>query len=157
MASHASSPTDVAGLTILVVEPDIIVRMSIADYLRECGYKAVEGATAEDALALLRAGQTVDVILCEVALGGVMDGFALARWVRERSTGVDVILASGTWGAAAKAEDLCEEGPLEKPYHPEEIVRRINILIERRRRAMRLDPAGRAAGVNARREVEDGG
>ena len=36
--------------TILVIEPDILVRMVIADYLRDCGYKVVEGVNAAGAL-----------------------------------------------------------------------------------------------------------
>jgi CheY-like chemotaxis protein len=124
-----------ARTIILLLEPEIIVRMTIAEYLRECGYQVIEGAVAEDALAVLKAGQKLDVILSEVRLSGAMDGFGLARRVREHHPGVDVILASGTPRAAGKAEDLCEEGPLAKPYHPEEVVRRINILMERRRTA----------------------
>ena len=64
-----------------------------------------------------------------------MDGFGLARWVRQNRPGIDVILTSGIAKAAEKAGDLCDDGPLEKPYHPQEVVRRINILIERRRTA----------------------
>jgi DNA-binding response OmpR family regulator len=46
-----------------------------------------------------------------------------------------VILTAGIAKAAEQAADLCDEGPLEKPYHPQEVVRRINILLERRRTA----------------------
>jgi DNA-binding response OmpR family regulator len=127
--------TTVQGITLLLLEPDVIVRLAIADYLRDCGHKVIEGATADDALAVLRAGQTIDVILCEVQLAGKMDGFALARYVRAHHRGVDVVLASGIPGTAAKARDLCDEGPLAKPYEPREIVRRINILTVRRRTA----------------------
>jgi CheY-like chemotaxis protein len=127
-------PAEAGRITVLVIEPDVIVRMAIADYLRDCGYKVVEGATSDDALAILKSGRKIDVLLCEVRLSG-MDGFGLARRVREQYPGVEVILASGTPGAAAKAKDLCDEGPLEKPYHPNELVRRINVLVERRRTA----------------------
>ena len=48
--NQAASP---AQSTILVVEPDILVRMAIADYLRECGYKVLEGVTAEDVVTAL--------------------------------------------------------------------------------------------------------
>jgi DNA-binding response OmpR family regulator len=122
---------------VLVVEPDILARITIADYLRDCGFKVFEGASADEALAVLGSGRKIDVILAEVQLAGRMDGFALARWVRERHPDVDMILTSGIARAAAKAGDLCEEGPLEKPYHPQEAVRRINILRERRRATLR--------------------
>jgi hypothetical protein len=38
-------------------------------------------------------------------------------------------LAAGIARAAEKAGVLCDEGPLKKPYHPQEVVRRINILL----------------------------
>jgi CheY-like chemotaxis protein len=127
--------------TILVVEPDILARMVIASYLRDCGYKVLEGVSAADVLAVLGSGQQIDAVLSEVRLRGKVNGFGLARMVRERYPDTDVILTSGVTRAADKARNLCEEGPLEKPYEPQEVVRRINLLRERRRTA--LTPEGR--------------
>jgi CheY-like chemotaxis protein len=121
--------------TILVVEPDILVRLVIAAYLRDCGYKVLEVVSAADVIAVLGSGHKIDVVLSEVRLNGEVDGFGLARWIREQYRDVDVILTTGPARAADKASDLCEDGPLEKPYHPQEIVRRINFLRERRRTA----------------------
>jgi DNA-binding response OmpR family regulator len=121
--------------TILVVEPDILVRMIIADYLRSCGYRVIEAVTADDVATVLGTQQKIDLVFAEIQLGGSMDGFGLARWVREKHPGVDVILASGIAKAAEQAANLCDEGPVEKPYQPQEVVRRINILLERRRTA----------------------
>ena len=134
MPEHDSK---VPSSTILVVEPDILVRMIIADYLRGCGYKVIEAVNADDVATVLGTQQKIDLVFAEVQLGGSMDGFDLARWVREKYPGVDVILASGIAMAAEQAADLCDEGPLEKPYHPQEVVRRISILLERRRTAPR--------------------
>ena len=119
--------------TILVVEPDVLVRTVVASYLRDCGYKVLEGVTATDVMTLLGSGQKVDVVLSEARLRGRLDGFALARWIREHHSDIDVILTCGPTRAADKAADLCIDGPLEKPYHPQELVRRINLLRERRR------------------------
>jgi DNA-binding response OmpR family regulator len=65
-----------------------------------------------------------------------MDGFG-PQCVRENHPGIDVILTSGMARTAEKAGDLCDDGPLEKPYHPQEVVRRINLLLERRRTALK--------------------
>ncbi len=113
------------------------MRMVIANYLRECGYKVVEGVRADEVLTVLQAGTTIDVILAEVRLAGSLDGFGLARLIRQDHPEIDVILTSGVARAADKAGDLCEDGPLEKPYHPQEVVRRINLLRERRRMSLR--------------------
>jgi DNA-binding response OmpR family regulator len=92
---------------------------------------------ADDVLAVLEAGRKFDVVLAEVRLAGSIDGFGLARKIRENYPDVDVILASGATRAADKAGDLCDEGPLEKPYHPQEVIRRINVLRERRRNSLK--------------------
>jgi len=133
MPSDSRSSDEVTPSRVLVLEPDILVRMIIADYLRDCGFKVFEGVPADDVLAVLESGQRIDVIFAEVQLSGSTDGFGLAQWVREKYPYIDVILTSGIARAAEKAGDLCDEGPLEKPYHPQEVVRRINILLERRR------------------------
>ena len=133
MPANSSTPDNAPPITVLVVEPDILVRMVIADYLRDCGYKVLEAVAVDDALAVLASGQQIDVIFTEVQLSSSMSGFGLAHWVRANHPSIDVILTSGVNGAAEKAGDLCDDGPLEKPYHPQEFVRRINLLRERRR------------------------
>jgi DNA-binding response OmpR family regulator len=119
--------------TLMVVEPDVLARMCLADYLRDCGYKVIEGGLAQDVFDILEAGGTIDVILAEVNLPGGIDGFALASQIRKTHPGIDVILPLGIAKAADKAGELCEDGPKEKPFHPQEVVRRINMLRERRR------------------------
>jgi len=94
MPSDDHSPVEITPSTILVVEPDILVRMAIADYLRDCGYKVFEGATAADVAPVLGSRQKIDVVFAEVQLSGGMDGFALAQWVREKHPDTDVILTS---------------------------------------------------------------
>ena len=66
---------DATPSTILLVEPDILVRMAIASYLRDCGYRVLEGVTAADVLTLLGSGQKVDVVLSEARLPDGADGF----------------------------------------------------------------------------------
>ena len=119
--------------TILIIEPDILVRMVIAEYLRDCGYKVIEATAGEDVFTLLQADTRIDIVFAEVRLPGRIDGFTLAKQIRESHPAVDVILTTGVPQAADKAGDLCEETPLKKPYHPSEVVRRINILRERQR------------------------
>ena len=135
MPSEDHSPGEITPSAVLVVDPDILVRMTITDYLRDCGYEVFDGITAEDAVTLLGSRQKIDVVFAEVQLSGGTDGFAVAQWVREKHPDIDVILTSGITRAAEKARDLCDEGPLEKPYRPQEVVRRINIFLERRRTA----------------------
>lgn len=119
--------------SVMVVEPDVLVRMTIADYLRECGYRVVEAITGEEALRILGAGIKVDTILSAVKLEDAMDGFALAQRIREGFGGVEVILTTGYAMTAKKAGELCDQGPGKRPYHPDLIVDRLKLLFEKHR------------------------
>jgi CheY-like chemotaxis protein len=121
--------------TIMMVEPDVVVRMVISEHLRECGYRVIEAVAAEDVWTVLESGRHLDVVLADVQLAGSEDGFSLARRIRQTRSDIDVILTSGISGAAQESRDLCEEGPIKKPYEPKDIESRIKILLERGRTA----------------------
>ena len=101
-----------------MVEPEVLVRVTVSHYLRECGYRVVEAVSADEALVILQAPDIqVSVVLCTVHLPGAMNGFGLAKWVRAKLPNIDVILATNGTQSAKAAGDLCEEGPtLTKPY-----------------------------------------
>jgi CheY-like chemotaxis protein len=44
----------VAIETVLVVEDEAMIRASIAEYLRDCGYRVLEAATAKEAMVVHR-------------------------------------------------------------------------------------------------------
>lgn len=117
----------------MVVEPDVLVRIVVADYLRDCGYRVIEGVAAHEVWALLGGPHRVDVLLVDVDLPGDENGFELAHGVRQKHRDVDVILTSGIAGTVQQSHELCQEGPLKKPYDPRDVEARIKILLERRR------------------------
>lgn len=129
--------TEVASIdTVLVVENDVLIRLVIAGYLRDCGLRVIEAANAEEAVAVLsRPEHQVSVVFTAVEMPGEMDGFALAQWVRRERPGVGVMLAGTPGRAADVAGKLCEQGPhLEKPYDPKRVLDRIRRLIAQRER-----------------------
>jgi CheY-like chemotaxis protein len=61
----------------LVVEDDVLVRLVIAAYLRDCGYRVFEAASGDEAIKLLeRDGGGISVVLTDVEMPGETDGFA---------------------------------------------------------------------------------
>ena len=128
MTDAQSQTLDPESKIVMVVDADILARMAIADYLRECGYKVIEGVSGAEVIAVLNAGHKVEVLLVDMQLRSSEDGFALAREIRDRHPGIVVIRTSSTAKLADKAADLCESGPLLKPYHPQELLRRIEDL-----------------------------
>jgi CheY-like chemotaxis protein len=138
--SHASTnltpQPDTPASSILVVEDEVLVRLVIADYLRECGYRVYEAVNASEAVAMLQAPEvTVNIVFSDVQMPGDMDGFSLARWIRNNKPGVQVILTSGVERSADIAATLCEAGPLlEKPYPSQNVVDRIKQLVAKAQR-----------------------
>ena len=122
-----------ATQTIVVVEGDVLVRLAISGYLRDCGYQVIETNNADEALAVLRSNVAVDLVFSSMQLPGSMDGSGLARWVREHQPATMVVLSSGIAKSAEAARDLCEDGAvLQKPYHHEQVVQRIRTLLASR-------------------------
>lgn len=131
------NPTPNALKSILVVEDEVLIRLAIAEYLRECGYKVHEATHAAEAVAVMESPEvSVDVVFSDVVMPGEMDGFGLARWVRANRPGVEVILTSTVDRSAEVAGMLCEAGPLmKKPYEPQSVVERIKQLLAKAGRA----------------------
>lgn len=128
----AGTPQDDRPQTVVVAESDVLARMVLAQYLRECGYEVLESATSDDVLALFRSGRTVDVLLLDAQISGGLAGFTLTRHVREKFPDTEIVLTFGIVKAAEKAGQICDEGPLERPYHPQDIVKRIKRLRQSR-------------------------
>jgi DNA-binding response OmpR family regulator len=112
----------------MVVDADILARMAIADYLRDCGYKVIEAISGTDVHTVLAADHPVDVLLIDVVLHASEDGFAVGRAVRAQHPEIEIIMTTSTGKLAEKAGELCDDGPLVKPFHPQELMRRIQRL-----------------------------
>jgi CheY-like chemotaxis protein len=110
---------DVAGAkpTVLVVDDVVLVRLLVADYLRESGYRVIEAGSTEDAIRVLGHQGPIDIVFSDVNMPGTEDGFGLARWVRQNLPGVKVVLGSGVPATTEKAAALHYNEPiLPKPY-----------------------------------------
>jgi CheY-like chemotaxis protein len=114
----------------LVVEDEVLIRMPISAYLRECGYQVFK-VNADEAMTVLRERDiAIDIILANAELPGALDGFSLARWVRENRSEIRTLLAGAPSKVAPVAGDLCEEGPLlPRPYHHTSVERLIRRLL----------------------------
>lgn len=121
--SDAAIPS---GGTILVVEDDVLVRLSVAETLRDEGHSVVEAANADEALAVLASSAPLDLIMTDVNMPGSMDGVALARHVRSARPGLKVVVVSGR--APESARDAADAF-LAKPYDPASILRTIVLLL----------------------------
>lgn len=79
--------------SVLVVEDEVLVRLTVADYLRDCGYQVCEAVNAREAKAMLNA-RPIDLVFSDVNMPGE-NGFALAEWIMLRHPAMPVVLTSG--------------------------------------------------------------
>jgi len=118
---------------LLIVESDPLVRLAVADYLRECGYTVLEATDSKEALALLQSSADIRMALVDVGSPAILDGFALVQWIRREMPDTKVVTTAGIGRTAQTAGDLCAAGPmLRKPYHHQELERRIRQLLAER-------------------------
>jgi len=125
-----------APYTVLVVEDEVLIRLALADYLRDCGFQVLEAASGDEAIEVLSArGEDVDLVFSDIQMPGKTDGFALAHWIRANKPGMRIMLTSGVGHAASKAENLCLDSPMiQKPYDHKALLAEIRRLQERARK-----------------------
>ena len=117
---------------VLVVEDEVLVRLTISAMLENDGFKVIAVSSAEEALQVLRAVPDIRAVVTDVELSsGGMNGFELARRVREEQ-GIGVVAVSGR---AAPEEDLpLGVYYLAKPFHRATLVQLVRDMIQEERR-----------------------
>jgi PAS domain S-box-containing protein len=105
-------------LTILLVEDDVLIRMSTAEMLKDAGHQVVEATDASTAMAALRANR-IDLLLADVGLPQV-SGIDLAREAVAQQPDLKLVFATGDEGVSSVADDL-RAVFLSKPYGPDEL------------------------------------
>ena len=133
MQSAMHSMEQSSAPTVLVVEDEVMVRMPIAEFLRDCGYEVLEAGDAREAIGLVDDARAhVDVVFSDVRMPGEIDGFGLARWIRRNHPQVPVLLASGYFYPANGREDPSDVPIIPKPYSQLQVERRIERLLRSR-------------------------
>ena len=80
--------------TILLVNDDVLIRMSAAEMLKDLDHQPIEAASAGKALEILRAGTVVDLVITDQAMPG-MSGTQLAAEIRATWPDLPVVIATG--------------------------------------------------------------
>lgn len=80
-------------ICILLVEDELLIRLTLADELREAGHQVIEACDADEAAVILQAVKP-DLIISDVRMPGRMDGMDLLALVRETLPELPVIITS---------------------------------------------------------------
>ena len=115
--------------TVLIVEDEVIIRMSSAATLEDAGFGILEAGNSAEALQLLLEHKEVDVLMTDVRLPGEMDGLDLVDCVQRFHPAIRALVVSGN-ASASQARDAGAFGFLPKPYMAHSLVRAVRTLIQ---------------------------
>ena len=117
--------------TVLVLDGDVLVRMPVVQFLRDCGYRVVEAASTDEAIVILqKTNIPVDVVLSDIDIPGSMNGFGFAQWARSIRPELKILLAGTPERTVKNAAELCGAGPmLKRPYEHKLVLDRIKRLL----------------------------
>ncbi|MFO0651692.1 MAG: PAS domain S-box protein [Polyangiales bacterium] len=103
--------------TVLVVEDDAPLRLSMSRTLRQCGYSVLEAATGAEALRVAGSNDGAITLLVTDLLMPDVDGVALAATMRGREPTLRVLFISGYDPAAGQVPPPGPNEPfLRKPF-----------------------------------------
>jgi DNA-binding response OmpR family regulator len=116
---------------IVVVEDETTQRRLLVDYLTRQNFR-VSGADGGTALRKLVEREMPALVLLDVGLPGE-DGFALARWLREKSSRIGIVMVTAASETVDRVVGL-ETGAddyIAKPFEPRELLARVKSVLRR--------------------------
>jgi len=122
-------PKALQGERVLVVEDDAAVRMLVMDVLDMLGYRALEAAEANAAVAILVSGEPLDLLISDVGLPG-MNGRQLADIARQLRPTLRVLFMTG-YAEQAASSGFLDKGMdmISKPFTIDLLATRIRAML----------------------------
>lgn len=112
-------------MRILIVDDSASMRAQLRDDLEEAGVTVAEAKDGAAALALVRAGQPMDLIITDVNMPDI-DGLSLVEKLRARPSGattpIFVLSAERAQDSRARAKELGVAAWIVKPYVKESLL-----------------------------------
>jgi CheY-like chemotaxis protein len=121
------------GETVLVAEDDAAVRMVTRLTLEECGYRVLEAADGEEAVAVfLRHRDAIDLLLLDVIMPR-MNGGAVCREIRRHRPAARALFMSGYSDDIISRKGVLAEGfdLISKPIDPGTLAVRVREALDR--------------------------
>jgi CheY-like chemotaxis protein len=117
---------ELPGRRVLVVDDEELVRFTHTELLQDLGCTVIEAVDGREALAMLRFGVSVDLLLTDVRMP-VLDGWTLAERARELQPDLPVIYTTGDLASAARP--VPDGIVLEKPFRRAELIIALGVLL----------------------------
>jgi signal transduction histidine kinase/CheY-like chemotaxis protein len=117
---------------ILMVEDNPQIREAGERILRGLGYDVLLAENGDEALRLIDAGQSFDLLFSDVVMAGSINGISLARELRVRRPKTRILLTSGFTSPTMAEGDLAGLGVelIGKPYRKSDLATRLRALLD---------------------------
>ncbi|WP_382327102.1 response regulator [Hydrogenophaga sp. UC242_50] len=119
------------GETILVVEDEWGIRVTIEEVLTDSGYHVLTADTGPAAMKILDSEARIDLLITDVGLPGGMNGRQVADAARIQRTGLKVLFITGYADNAAVGNGHLDPGMavLTKPFEISVLSSRVKALL----------------------------
>jgi CheY-like chemotaxis protein len=125
--------------TILVVEDSDALRKISVALLHDAGYSTITARNGAEALAILQAGEPIDLVFSDIVMPRGMSGLQLAREATKLRPGLKVLLTTGFPQDSATREFAV----LPKPFTEAELTRAVRTAMEPETAPLtRAEPSG---------------
>jgi PAS domain S-box-containing protein len=113
--------------TVLVVEDDMQVQLTVVELLAGLGYAVLKANDAEQALAVLASGVHIDLLFTDVVMPGSLRSTELARKAIQMLPGLKVLFTSGYTQNAIVHGGRLDPGVdlLSKPYSRQQLATKV--------------------------------
>ena len=117
--------------TILVVEDNVDVRVTVVELLEQSGYTVLTAEDGDRAMQALQGGVQPDLIFTDVVMPGRVKSTDLADWARAQVPPVAVLFTSGHTRDILSSNHLLSPDIhlLSKPYSPESLTQRVRSVL----------------------------
>lgn len=117
-------------MTVLLVEDDAVVRLTLADFFESAGFDFLEASNAKDAMAILDdMARRIDVLVTDLDLGPGESGLALAIKAKHKRPGLQVVYETGSAEMLADRILLSWERVFYKPFDLNALTATVSVLI----------------------------
>jgi nitrogen-specific signal transduction histidine kinase len=116
---------------VLVVEDDSLVRRYVMTQIASLGYTTIEASNASEALQIVDAVGTIDLLFTDVIMPGTLNGKQLVDEALKRRPALKVLFTSGYTENAIVHHGRLDSGVLllAKPYRKSELARMLRLAL----------------------------
>lgn len=112
--------------TLMIVEDEVIVAMTLRDELQDAGYNVLDLTDRHHEAVKVARERKPDLALVNIRLAGRDDGIALAEHLKELE--IPVLFISGQVSRASSAQSVAV-GSMPKPYSAADMVHAVDYLL----------------------------